>query len=330
MMHLKTNQLGLGIDAGGTATRWALATPAGIIIAEGHVAGLSGLLMKDEAGREMLRSTLQQLARDARSAQAALLAQVAQVTLSAAGSITNTTFSRVYAGVTGYEAGSSHSADGVALIEIMASALQISSSNITLGHDLEIAYHDIFAPGEGYVVYAGTGSIAAFIDAEGAMHRAGGRGAALDDGGGGYWIAREALRYIWRAEDERPDSWRDSPLAIEMFKRIGGTTWDASREFVYGGASRGDIGKLALAVARAAGTDPAAHAILQGAGAELARLGMAMLHRFGTRPMALAGRAIELHPAIEQSCRAHLPAGTELKVVVSQAHLAAARIAAKK
>ena len=60
--------IGLGIDAGGTATRWALASLAGELIAEGQVAGLSGLLMKDEVGRELLCATLTQLAQDARAA----------------------------------------------------------------------------------------------------------------------------------------------------------------------------------------------------------------------------------------------------------------------
>jgi hypothetical protein len=69
---------------------------------------------------------------------------------------------------------------------------------ISMRNDVEIAYLDSFAPGEGYLVYAGTGSIAAWIDADGQFHRAGGRGVTLDDGGGGFWIAREAMRHIWR------------------------------------------------------------------------------------------------------------------------------------
>ena len=195
--------------------------------------------------------------------------------------------------------------------------------------DVEIAFLDIFAPGEGYVVYAGTGSIAAFIDTHGIMHRAGGRGGLLDDGGGGYWIAREALRHIWRHEDEAPDSWRDSPMAVEMFALIGGSDWADSRDFMYGNKSRGDIGKLALAVATSAARDPAALAILNAAGVELARLGQAMTKRYGVRPIALLGGAATLHPAIASACRTHLPADTTLTIAVSQAHIAAARIAAK-
>jgi N-acetylglucosamine kinase-like BadF-type ATPase len=81
-------------------------------------------------------------------------------------------------------------------------------------------------------------------------------------------------------------------------------------------------------VAGAAEDDPVALDILQRAGLELARLGMALAKRFGTRPVALAGRAAQLHPVIAQSLRQALPAGLPQKIVNLQAHLAAARMAA--
>jgi N-acetylglucosamine kinase-like BadF-type ATPase len=46
---------GLGIDAGGTETRWALAAPGGRIVAEGVVGGLSALQMATESGRAAVR-----------------------------------------------------------------------------------------------------------------------------------------------------------------------------------------------------------------------------------------------------------------------------------
>ncbi|HEY1396565.1 MAG TPA: hypothetical protein VF536_10650, partial [Roseateles sp.] len=36
--------LGLGLDAGGTQTRWALARPDGTLVARGEVGGFSALL----------------------------------------------------------------------------------------------------------------------------------------------------------------------------------------------------------------------------------------------------------------------------------------------
>ncbi len=296
----------LGIDAGGTQTRWALAAANGEIVASGHVGGMTALQMSSDAGRAQLKKNLTALA------EAVLALDKPEF---------------VCAGITGSDGNPAE------LVAMIADSLGIASGGVTVRSDIEIACLDLYAPGEGYVVYAGTGSIAAFIDDSGTMHRAGGRGALLDDGGGGFWIAREALRHIWRTEDERPGSFRDSPLAREIFARIGGHDWAQSRQFVYGSTNdiaRGEIGKLALAVAAVADTDPVARRILEVAGIELARLGRAMILRFGQRPITLAGRVAQLHPMIAQAMRAALPSGTELTVRVSEAHVAAARIAAKE
>ena len=121
-------------------------------------------------------------------------------------------------------------------------------------------------------------------------------------------------------------------MAQEIFKRIGGSDWAHTRQFVYGAANeaaRGEIGKLALAVASVADTDPAARRILESAGRELARLGRAMTLRFGPRRVTLSGRVALLHPAIAEAMRASLPESTPLDVKTSEAHCAAARIAAR-
>ena len=295
--------VGLGFDAGGTRTRWALASGGGDrhgkIVAEGAVAGFSAGQMDQADGRSAIDAALAELA-----------SQVLQ----------HARPTRVHAGLTGF-GGASELLRGR-----VAKALGVAESAVTLGNDIEIAYRDVFAPGEGYLVYAGTGSIAALIDADGVLHRAGGRGYLLDDGGGGVWIAKEALRHIWRAEDEWPGSWRASTMACEIFARLGGSDWAVSRQFLYAG-ERGEIGQLALAVAQTADADPVARAILQNAGQELARLGQALLNRFGARPLALCGRVSQLHPLIEASFRAALPEDASITVRVSQAHHAAAGIA---
>ncbi len=54
-----------------------------------------------------------------------------------------------------------------------------------------------------------------------------------------------------------------------------------------------------------------------------------MRQRFGARPLALAGRVFELHPAIEHSLRQALPAGTAVRRLTLPAHHAAARMAAQ-
>jgi N-acetylglucosamine kinase-like BadF-type ATPase len=292
-------ELGLGIDAGGTQTRWALAAPGGAILAEGTVAGLSALQMGSQHGRDAVRTTFAELA-------AAVLLHGAPT--------------RVEAGLTGF------GGDSELLQRWLAELLHMQAGAIHFCSDMEIAYRASFAPGEGYLVYAGTGSIGAFIDADGQFHRAGGRGVVLDDGGGGFWIAREALRHIWRLEDETPGAWRASKMAQAVFDYVGGDDWACSRQFIYG-QERGAVGKLALAVAATADQDPAAAAILQNAGRELARLARALIGRFGPRPVAVSGRAAELHPSIVAAMRALLPAGLEFSQTSGGAHYAAARMA---
>ena len=293
--------LGLGIDAGGTQTRWALATSDGAIVASGAVDGLSALQMGSDAGRATLHATF-----------AALSQAVLAVGRPA----------HVHAGLTGF------GGDGASLAQTLASLLDLNPSDVTLCNDIEIAYLDSFAPGAGYLVYAGTGSIAAWIDGDGVFHRAGGRGVLLDDGGGGYWIAREALRQIWRREDEAPGSWTQSAMAHAVFEQIGGSDWDSSRQFMYG-QDRGAIGRLALAVAASADADPLALEILQRAGQELARLALALTARHGVRPVVLAGRAAQLHPAIAAAMRSALPVSLMMEQRTVRSHEAAARLAAK-
>ena len=293
--------LGLGIDAGGTETRWALSDPAGEVVAEGTVAGLSALMMAKPAGREQVHAIFSQLAGDV---------------------LDNGKPARVCAGLTGF------GGDGEVLVGWLSTLLGVNADAITLCNDIEIAFLDAFEPGAGYLVYAGTGSIAAFIDEQGEFHRSGGRGVMLDDAGGGFWIAREAMRRIWRLEDEQPGAWQDSPMAHAVFDHVGGSDWSFSRNFIYT-RERGDIGKLALAVAMSAAADPAARHILLQAGRELARLALALVTRFGERPVVLSGRAAELHPLIFEAMRSDLPPGLDLQKRSATPHHAAARMAAR-
>lgn len=297
-------RLGLGLDAGGTQTRWALAAADGTLRGEGRVSALSGLQLDHPTGRDAVAAVLRDIA-----------AAVAPLGGAA----------RVVTGITGFEA-----TQAPLLRALAATALGLPTAAVQAMTDIELACRAAFGPGQGVVLYAGTGSIAAYIDANGTMHRAGGRGAVIDDAGGGHWIACRALRQVWRAEDAAPGSWQHSPLARRLFDHIGGADWAHTRHWVYSGpgASRGEMGRLALAVAAAADEDPAALALLQAAGTELARLAAALRQRFGARPLALAGRVFDLHPAVEQGLRAALPADTPAQRLTLPAHHAAARLAA--
>ena len=299
--------LGLGLDAGGTQTRWALADAAGTLLAEGQVAGLGGLQLASPAGLAAHQEIVRQLA-------AAVLPHGRPRAL--------------HAGITGVG-----EADGPAARHfkaLFAPAFGLAPAAMVCGSDLDIACRAAFEPGAGYLVYAGTGAVAGFIDADGRLQRAGGRGPLLGDEGGGFWIAREALALVWRREDERPGAWQGSALARRLFEAVGGSDWASTRQFVYAG-ERGAVGRLALAVAAAATeeADADAHALLARAGRELARLALALLRRHGPRPVATAGRALQLHPLIAEELRAALPPDTRFRVLHDlQPHRTAARLAA--
>lgn len=304
--------LGLGLDAGGTQTRWCLARADGTCMARGAVPGLTALLLESNAGRVTLAQTLQALAAEVRAA-------------AGHGRVLG-----LEAGITGL--GEPDGPAGRQLRDLLAQHLGLPPDSLLCDSDIAAAWHALFQPGEGHLVYAGTGAIAAHIDAHGALHRAGGRGPLIGDEGGGLWIAREALALIWRREDDSPGAWQQSLLARLMFERLGGPDWSLSRHFLYGGdaaSRRGSLGQLALAVGQAAHAgDADALALLHRAGVELARLALALVHRLGPLPISAAGRVLELHPAIATGLRSALPLHLTLTLAQPDTALSAARRAA--
>jgi glucosamine kinase len=297
-MSSAANSHALGIDAGGTETRWALADSSGGIAGEGAAPGFSALQVR-ELERPLVAAALLELAR--------AVVEIGRP-------------ERIHAGLTGF------GGESDTLKALIAAPFGLAPDAVTVGSDIETTFLDLFAPGEGYVVYAGTGSVAAFVDENGVLDRVGGRGVIVDDAGGGFWIGREALRHAWRGEEEHPGSWRSSPLATELFAAMGGPDFSATRRYVYEG-TRGDVGRLALAVARAADRDEAARAILRSAGTELARLARVMIGRYGPRPVALTGRAASLHPLIFEAMGESLPPGTRIDLRSCRGHHAAAHLA---
>jgi glucosamine kinase len=289
----------VGMDVGGTAARWAVADTQGAVLAQGESPGWSAA-----AWGTASQAALQEAVR---ACSAAVLAAHTPVALTA--------------GVTGFDSGVPE------LRRFIAEAFALHLSAVHLMSDVALACRAHFAPGEGIALIAGTGSIAAHLDAQGQLHRAGGRGVLLDDAGGGYWIAREALRAVWRREDVAPGAGRASVLAQHLFAALGGSDWAHTRGFM-ASASRGEVGALAVAVAQAARAgDAQALAVLQQAGAELARLVAAMVQRVGAQPVVVCGRAARLHPCIEQCLRQALPPNMALRMSDTDLAEAAARLA---
>jgi N-acetylglucosamine kinase-like BadF-type ATPase len=233
----------------------------------------------------------------------------------------------VVAGVTGLETESASARSWQAAI---GAAFGIAGPCIIIENDITLAYRAAFEPGEGILVYSGTGSVACHMAADGTQIRAGGHGVLIDDAGSGYWIGVRATKTILRAEDEAPGSGWATPLGRALAAVFGQPTWEATRTYVYGG-DRGRIAALSTAVAQAAHEgDDTALAILIAAGGELTRLAEVLLQHVGARPIALTGGTTWLHPCIADTMRSRLDPTFIVKHARFDAATAGARLAARR
>ncbi|WP_108398617.1 N-acetylglucosamine kinase [Devosia submarina] len=289
----------LGIDIGGTATRWVACDDEGVEIARGRGPGATGHLF-NPAERVRLETALR-----------AVVAGLADGGLAA---------QSVTAGITGFGAAVLGELQG-----LLVPLFSVDSGRLVVTDDIVMAYAANFAPGEGHLVSAGTGSIGVFIGAGGELVRVGGRGILIDDAGSGGWIALRALDRVFRTLDRQGSFAGCERLADQLFAAIGGVSWHDVRQFVYS-ADRGRIGTLAVAVARAAAEgDAVAQGVLERAGEELAELALALVARAGKRPVGLIGGALGLHPLILETVRRQL-AVIDVRVLDADGALAAARL----
>jgi glucosamine kinase len=276
--------IGLGLDAGGTATRWHLADVAGTTTATGGAGPLTGLIYGDAAKR----------------AAGVTLDEIAMAVL-AHGRPTH-----ILAGITGLDE-DTEAAHFFA--DALAARFALSSDAVRIENDMGIAYRAACAPGTGILVYSGTGSVACHVTRAGEHIRVGGRGVVIDDGGSGFWVAKEAIKALFRIEDRAPGAGWATPLGQALAESFGGATWDHARTFIYGG-DRGRIATLARHVATAAHAgDGVATGVLEAAGRELADLASALVARLGPREAVLAGGTTRIHPSLVTAFAAALPTG---------------------
>ena len=163
--------IGIGIDAGGSATRWSAWGTNGPVAA-GEVIPVTGHLF-NASERERF------------AAMAVALAEALKPVLAGGAAV-----GAVVAGITGMSATAPEAALAAGML---AEATGGSAAEVHVEDDIWIAYHAAFAPGAGHVVYCGTGSIGVHIRQDGTVLRAGGRGMLIDDGGSAFWIGRAAL-----------------------------------------------------------------------------------------------------------------------------------------
>jgi glucosamine kinase len=267
----------LGLDAGGSSLKMVVTDQHGQGRFETRLRPLPGHIL-DPNARPVVLEHLR-----------AALAQVREFAPRAA-----------YGGFTGLI-----STEGLAEIRnLIAQALNLSAQHVRTSSDIELAYRAHFKPGEGILVYAGTGAIAFHLCEDGSSERAGGHGYLIDDAGAGFSIGQAALRTVMRELDEGRSS---SVLVRFVFGHANASTWPELSAFVYA-AGRSSVAGFAPLVGRAASQgDATAKGILESAGHELLRLAQIMRSRLGDLPVALAGGALEISPILAQTIRAEIP-----------------------
>jgi glucosamine kinase len=296
---------GLGIDAGGSNTRWLLLNDEGQIVATGVVDPMNGLIYTPE-DRERNVSRFKQLLQNVLK-----VAQPDAVVGGFTGLHPNTEASRLFT-------------------NLAVEAFSLEPSRIHLANDMHIAYAAAFEPGEGVLVYAGTGSVGYHETFDGTTISAGGYGYLIDDYGAGYWIGHEAIKQVMRWTDEfgQPTSY---PLAQAVYEVLGGSTWSHIVSVIYGENPRSILATLVPAVAKAAQAgDDAAMSILERAGAELARLANVILKRLGKElPVGFMGGISKVSPLLNRSLQNNLP-DVAFHLVTTEPVYAAARLALRR
>ena len=188
----------LGIDAGATATQWALINQSGVVDS-GTSAAMDGHLYRSSS-KERMEQVLNEIAVQIKDKE----------------------ISGVYMGITGV------TNDG----SIEALAATVLAAPIKVVSDIELAYRANLADGEGILLYAGTGSVAFAIDQQAKSHQIGGWGYLLGDEGAGYWIGKEAIRHSMFDIEMNKKSLPGS-LTSEVLDVIGGRDWGSVKSFVY-------------------------------------------------------------------------------------------------
>jgi len=188
----------LGIDAGASATKWALINEKGIV-ASGVGEAMDGHLYR-EASVARMQKVLGEISIEIKGLKV----------------------DSVFMGITGV----TH--DGSIEKEIHS----VFKSKSTVVSDIELAYRANFADGDGILLYAGTGSVVYAIDENASVHQIGGWGYLLGDEGAGYWIGKEAIRCaLYQIESKKVI--QEASLAALILEEISAHDWNTVKGFVY-------------------------------------------------------------------------------------------------
>jgi N-acetylglucosamine kinase-like BadF-type ATPase len=227
----------LGIDAGASATQWALINENGLVTS-GVQEAMDGHLYR-QASVDRMKKVLSEIAQE----------------------ISGIKVSSVYMGITGvmHDGSIENEIDGV------------FNCRSTVVSDIELAYRANFSAGEGILLYAGTGSVSYAIDQSGQVHKIGGWGYLLGDEGAGYWIGKEAIRLaLFQLESKK--TILEGSLSHQVLNAMQANDWETVKTFVYA-KDRSEIAALSRIVDSAATSgDADAVSILNKAASHLAEL----------------------------------------------------------
>lgn len=249
----------LCIDAGASSAKWTLKTDSGF--RSGSVGPITGHLFTEEA-------------------QAEVFAEINKI-FSETGPI-----QKIVLGITGVDRDTEVAGK---LVNYVAEVFKTDTANVKLMNDMELAYSAVFEPGEGVLIYAGTGSIASQIDKSGNFVRAGGWGFHIGDFGAGYSIGIAALRYVTGLWDQGLDPLQDE-FGAAVMNSINCKNWPDLRIFIYGNG-RAAIASVAPIVGKLADQgNEIAQLLIQDAGYALAELAQHIVNRTGaTKIVAMGG-----------------------------------------
>ena len=205
--------------------------------------------------------------------------------------------------------------------------------DVVLEHDLLGVFHSGTAARDGYVLIAGTGTVAARIRAGGLDRVAGGKGWLLGDAGGGFWIGHAVARAVVAALDGQQQDTALTGLVLGAMGIKADTDTlagraEALRQLVSDVYARPPIALANLApLAFAAHDDRVARPILVAASAALADLLAGVRSRDLPGPVVVGGSVMVLGMlAVPPSLRTELitPAGVDPVIPVSDGLVGAA------
>ncbi len=185
MNNIKSTNLVIGIDGGGTKTVALLADESGDVLSE-EVGEPSNFHI---IGVEVAAKTLVKLIKTCCVKAGCATDMVSVIVMGLAGA--------------GRLPDQNRMAEGVKKV---ARSRRLKLNKIIVESDARIALEGAFRGATGIVMIVGTGSIAAGKDNDGTIHRVGGWGRTLGDEGGGYFLGQEALIAVLRQYDGRGES----------------------------------------------------------------------------------------------------------------------------